>query len=130
MDDGLSTCFKARGVVSEGVEARLGGVDLDHNFELGLTTAELVLPKLAVWLALLKDERLGVLSIGDHLLDEVRLVNMWSQSRLVVNPSWCKPSGNASSHFVWSFSKINDYNFGPVIPSTTLHLYFDHKLLL
>ena len=99
MHDGLGAGLNASHVVSHGVKASLGGVRLDDDLELGLAAVELVFPELASGLALLDDEGLGILGVGDHLVDKVGLVSVWSQSWLVEHPAWREPSGNSSSHF-------------------------------
>ena len=78
MNDGLGASLNAGNVVAHGVHARLGWVDLDHILQLGLATRKLVLPEGAHRLALLDDEGLGILSVSNHLIDEVWLVNVWS----------------------------------------------------
>ena len=77
VDDWLGTGLDARHVVSHGVHAGLGGVDLDDALELGLATRQLVLPEDALRFALLDDEGLGVLSVRDPLVDNVGLVGGW-----------------------------------------------------
>ena len=100
VDDGLGAGLDASDVVTHGVEAGLGGVDLDDLLEGRLAPLELLLPEGALGLALFNDEGFGVLGVGDHLVDEIWLVNVWSQSGLVEHPSGGKPSSNSSSHFL------------------------------
>lgn len=45
MNDGLHASLNAGHVVSHGVHARLGGVDLDDVLKLGLAALELALPE-------------------------------------------------------------------------------------
>jgi len=100
VDDWLGASLDASHVVSHGVHARLGWVDLNDLNESSLTAGELVLPEDAGRFALLNDEGLGVLSVRDHLFDEVWLVDVWLQSWLMEHPSWRKPCGKvSSSHF-------------------------------
>ena len=108
VNDGLGAGLNAGHVVSHGVHARLGRVDLDHLLKLSLAPGELVLPELALGLAFFDDERLGVLGVSDHLIDEVGFVDMWSQSRLVKNPAWGQPASDSSSHY-FSSSLSNTY---------------------
>ena len=55
VDDGLNAGFGACNVITHGVEAGLGGVDLDNTFEGGLASGELVLVELALRLALFEE---------------------------------------------------------------------------
>ena len=54
VDDGLNAGFGAGGVVTESVEAGLGGVDRDDLFESGFTTGKLGLVESALGFALLE----------------------------------------------------------------------------
>ena len=103
VNDGLGAGLNAGDVVTHWVEAALGGVDLDDLLKRGLASGQLVLPESALRLALLDNERLGILSIGEHLLDEFRLVNVWGKSWLMEHPAGGQPSSNSSSHFVSCF---------------------------
>ena len=104
MDDRLGACLNAVHVVSHGVEARLGRVDLDDVLELVFAARQLVLPELAAGLALLDHERLRVLGVSDHLVHEVRLVDVRGQAGLIEHPTGGQPSSDSSSHF---FDKSN-----------------------
>ena len=66
VDHWLDTGLNAGDVVSHWVEASLGWVDLDDLFKLGLASLQLLLPGLAVWLALFEQEWLGVLTLLEH----------------------------------------------------------------
>ena len=87
VNDWLSASFNAGDIISHGVHAWLGGVDLNDVDELLFASSQLIFPESALRFALFHDERLGVLSILDHLVDKIRLVNMWSHSWLMEHPA-------------------------------------------
>ena len=101
MDDWLSASFDASNPVTHWVDARLGWVDLDDVLELLLASVELASPELTVWLALLHDKWLWILTVLKHLVDVVWSLDVWSNSSIWDVPSWGKPSGNSSSHFLF-----------------------------
>lgn len=68
VDNRLHAGLDAGHVVSHGVHASLGGVDLDNVLKLSLASLELLLPELALGLAILDQLILGVLSLLEHLL--------------------------------------------------------------
>ena len=68
VNDWLHACLNAGDVVSHGVHASLGRVDLDDVFQLGLAALQLVLPELALWLAIFNHLVFWVLSFLEHLL--------------------------------------------------------------
>lgn len=113
MNERLGASLNASHIVAHGVEAALGGVDLDDNLKLSLATGQLVLPVGAVLGADLDNVGLGVLSLLKHSndIDTIFRViclalefNVWRKSWLHVHPAWREPSGNSSSHFVKVFS--------------------------
>ena len=68
VDDGLNAGLDAGHVISHGVHASLGRVDLDDVLKLSLASLELVLPELALRLAVFDQLVFWVLSFLEHLL--------------------------------------------------------------
>ncbi len=68
MDDGLHASLNAGDVVSHGVHACLGGVDLDDVLKLGLAALEFVFPVFALGLAIFNQHVFWVLTFLEHLL--------------------------------------------------------------
>jgi hypothetical protein len=68
VDDGLHAGLNTGHVVSHGVHASLGGVDLDDVLKLSLASLELVLPEFALRLAVFDQLVFWVLSLLEHLL--------------------------------------------------------------
>jgi hypothetical protein len=99
VDKGLCACFDAVNPVAHGVEASLGGVDLDDVLELGFATLKLSLHVKALELALLEDEGLGVLTVFKHFLEIAGLSNLRVQTRLVNRVAWHQIVDKSSSHF-------------------------------
>ena len=112
VDGGLNTRLNACSIVSEGIHAALRGIDFDDVDKLGLTTLELLLPVGALRFALFDQERLGIFTILEHLVDEVRLGDVRSESVLVPDPARRENFGDSSNDSVMShtFFLINDYN--------------------
>lgn len=68
VDEGLHASLNTGNVVSHGVHASLGGVDLDDVLQLSLAALELLLPELALGLAILNQQVFWVLTFLQHLL--------------------------------------------------------------
>ena len=68
VDDGLHAGLHAGHVVAHGVHAGLSRVDLDNVLEFAFAAVKLVLPELALRLALLNHLVLRVLALLQHLL--------------------------------------------------------------
>ena len=68
MNDWLHACLNACDVVSHGVHACLGGVDLDDALKFGLAALKLLFPEFALGLAIFNQLFFGVLSLLKHLL--------------------------------------------------------------
>ena len=98
MDHRLGAGFNTSDVVTHGIKAGLGGVDLNDAFKGRLASGELIFEELAVGFALFKEKRLGVLTGLEHSFDVSWFANMWFETWFSNHPSWCKPSGNSSSH--------------------------------
>lgn len=107
VDKGLSASFDAGDPVTHGVEAGLGGVDLDDVFELGFAALELALIVHAVGLALLEQERLGVLTGFNHVFDVGLARNARVHARFVDGNTGHKVVEKSSSHNLI----INIFNF-------------------
>jgi len=69
VNDGLHAGLNACNVVSHGVHAGLSWVDLDDVLKLGLASLELVLPELALRLAIFNHLLFWVLSLLEHLFN-------------------------------------------------------------
>jgi hypothetical protein len=68
VDDWLHASLNTGDVVSHGIHASLGGVDLDDVLQLGLAALELVLPELALGLAIFNQQVFWVFTFLQHLL--------------------------------------------------------------
>jgi hypothetical protein len=68
VNDWLHACLNAGDVVSHGVHASLGRVDLDDVFQLCLAALQLILPEFALGLAIFNHLVFWVLSLLEHLL--------------------------------------------------------------
>ena len=101
VDDGLHASFNACNIVAHWIKTSLCGVDLDDMFELSFTSGKLIFPVNALGFALFNHEWLGVLAFFQHLVNIGRFVHMWRESFLISGPSWCEPSGDSSSHFIY-----------------------------
>merc|ERR1712071_33643 len=103
----LSASLDAGHIVAHVVEASLGGVDLNDNFELALATGQLVLPVGAVRLTVLDDGGLGVLTGLEHLLDVIWLLGkLWVVSVFVEPPAWGDETCDALSHCLCIYFKL------------------------
>ena len=71
----LGASFDTCDPVTHGVQASLGGIDLDNHFQLGFATSQFVLPVLAVGLALLHDLLFWIFTFLEHLVDVTRFGN-------------------------------------------------------
>ena len=69
MNGWLGASLDTGDVISHWVQAGFSWVDFDDLLKLGLASLQLVLPLLALWLALLQHQWLGVLTSLDHRLD-------------------------------------------------------------
>lgn len=100
MDNGLDTSFNASNIVTHGVEAGLGWVDLNDLFQLDFAAGELVFPELALGLAFLHNEGLRILTLLEHSGDVVGLGDVRGKSRLGgEGPTRGQPSNNSTSHY-------------------------------
>ena len=81
MNHGLRAGLNASHVVTHGVHAGLGGVDLDDVLELSLAARKLIFPELALGLAIFDDLLLGVFTLLQHLLDIAYMQSI--KSRLI-----------------------------------------------
>ena len=68
VNDGLHACFNTGNVVSHGVHAGLCRIDLDDVLKSSLAALELILPVLALRLAVLNQHVFWILSFLQHLL--------------------------------------------------------------
>jgi hypothetical protein len=68
VNDWLRASLNACDVVSHGIHASLGGVDLNDALKLGLAALKLALPELALGLAIFNYLIFGVLALLEHLL--------------------------------------------------------------
>jgi hypothetical protein len=68
VNDWLHTSLDTGDVVTHGIHASLGRVDLDDVLQLCLAALELVFPHLALRLAIFNHQVFGVLSFLEHLL--------------------------------------------------------------
>jgi hypothetical protein len=88
VDKRLSASFDTINPVAHGVEACLGGVDLNDVLELAFAALKLSLEVQALEFALLEDEGLGILTVFKHFLEIAGLSNSWVQTRFVNCVAW------------------------------------------
>ena len=99
MDKWLGASLNTSDPVTHGIEACLCGVDLDNDLKLRFATSKLVLPVSTLWLALFHDSFFGILTVFEHLVDVLWLIDMWLVPMFLEAPSWCEPSCDSSAHW-------------------------------
>jgi hypothetical protein len=99
VDKGLGASFDAVDPVAHGVDAGLGGVNLDDVLKLGFATLKLSLEVSALGLAGLENVGLGVLTVLKHLLNIAGLSNVGVKTGFVDSVAGHKIVNESSSHF-------------------------------